>query len=169
MPKSSRIAAAVAVAVLAPALAGCGSCLKQDQRLAVRLVTTDALNDVGGGAQHVQFRAWAVRDRTVWEAASAEALASGDVATFTTQGLGTSFPTDSSWIRPSSEARSFLSVTEDEQFKAVGVAVLYPTPRKALVLVDCRESSAYHEENDTHTVTFTLDRAEVLPGEPKKK
>jgi predicted component of type VI protein secretion system len=168
MPNSSRIVAAAAALALAPALAGCGSCLKKDQRLAVRLVTTDTLNDVGGGAQHVQYRAWAVRDRTVWEAAPAEALASGDVATFAAQGLGTSFPADSSWIRPATESRSFLSVTEDEQFRAVGVAVLYPSPRKALVLVDCKSSAGYREDDDTHTVTFTLDQAEVRPGEPKK-
>ena len=165
---AARTALALVAAAGAAFAGGCGStCVKKDQRIGVRLVATPDLNDVGGGPQHVQFRAWAVRDRAVWESLAAEVLAGGEVSMLVAQGLGTSFPTESSWLRPGYEARSFLAVTDDLQYSAVGVAVLYPAPRKALVALDCARSAGYVVENNAHQLTFTLERADVRPGEPK--
>lgn len=152
----------------AAALPGCGGkCVAQDDRIVVDLVSSQDLNDTGAGPQHVRFQVWAVRDKTLFDGARPEALAEADgVTTFERQGLGTVFVTDSSWIKPGSSRQVVLKVTEDLQYTHVGVAVLYPEPRKLLGALDCEEREGYKAEKPDHKLTFSLGKSTLDAGPP---
>jgi hypothetical protein len=160
--------------VAASALPGCGgACVAKDDKIVVDLISAADLNDTGSGPQHVRFQVWAVRDKGMFDGARPEALAESDgVSTFERQGLGTVFVTDSSWIKPNSSRQVVLRVPEDEQFTHVGVAVLFPEPRKVIGALDCDDRAGYKVEKPEHKLTFSLGRSTVeagLPGADPKK
>lgn len=164
------IAVVVSLGLLAaaPALAGCGgACVAKDDRIVVDLVSSADLNDTGSGPQHVRFQVWAVRDKAMFDGARTEALAEAEgIGTFERQGLGKVFVTDSSWIKPGSTRQVVLRVAEDEEFSHVGVAVLFPEPRKVIGALDCDERTGYKPEKPDHKLTFSLGRQSIDAGGP---
>ncbi len=150
-------------------LAGCGStCVAKGDRLVVDLVGASDLNDAGEGPQHVRFRVWAVRDATIFNSTDAATLAEGDAEVLERQQMGKAFAVDSSWLKPGGTRRVFETISEDEQFTHVGVAVLYPQPRKELVPLDCSSRPGYSSAKPEHRVSFLLDRNSVRPGDATK-
>jgi hypothetical protein len=158
----------VSAAVLAAALgaAGCGSaCVAKDDNIVVDVQSTRGLNDTGAGPQHVRFQVWAVANRQMFDNASAEALAGAEgVANFERQGMGKVFLTDSNWIKPESTKTVVQRVEDDKQYGWVGIAVMYPEPRKAIVALDCSEHAGYAVKKPEHHVTFTLAKSAVEAG-----
>ena len=157
------LAAASLAALLAAGLAGCGStCVAKGDRIVVDVVSGADLNDTGAGPQTVRYQVWAVRDRTMFDAARAEALASAEgVGTFERQGLGRAFVSDSNWIKPADRLSVVGLVDDDNQFAYVGIAVLFPTPQKAIVALDCSSHDGYTVVKPEHHVVFTLGRNTV--------
>ena len=154
-----------AVAAGALPLAGCGTCVAKSDRIVVDVVSAPDLNDTGSGPQHVRFQVWAVRDKQMFEGARAETLAEAEgVATFEKQGLGKVFVTDSAYIQPGSSRQLVLLVAEDEEFKHVGIAVLFEHARKVVGPLDCTERPGYKVEKPDHKLTFHLGRQSVEPA-----
>jgi type VI secretion system VasD/TssJ family lipoprotein len=162
--------AVVLAAAGALALGGCGStCVAEGDRLVVDLVGSQDMNDAGEGPQHVRFRVWAVRDAAIFQGADASALAEADPAVLERQGMGRPFATDASFLRPGGTRLLYETVAEDGQYTHVGVAVLYPQPRKELVPLDCRTRPGYRAAKPEHRVSFVLDRSTVRPGEAQPR
>lgn len=146
--------------------AGCGgACVAQGDRIDAELIAAADLNDIGAGAQHVQFAAWAVSDVKRFDAmfqARAEDLADrAQAAALLPMGA----LMETGWIKPGARQVVFTDVPDDEKYTHVALVVLYPEkPDKALVELDCEEHPGYAKTDAKHTVAFTLGRKNVKPG-----
>ena len=164
MSKPSAVLAAVLL------VAGCGGreCGDKGDSLIVDVNTTKNLNDSGGGPQHVRFQVWAVKDKSMFENASPDALTESEsVANFERQGRGKVFISESNWIKPESTRTLIQSVSDPKEYGWVGIAVAFPKPHKALVSIDCEEKQGYKatkEETTKHRVTFTIAKQSVDAG-----
>ena len=164
-----------AAAALVLAAAGCkGTCLDTGERVAVAVHAAANLNDwQGSGPQHVKYRVWALNDVATFEALASQpdgAAGLADPAQDAAR-IGARFglpfaPTSTGgWITPgSSQTLPPLAASMDSQFVAVGIVVLYPQPKGAVVRIDCDEHAGYAEKDDAHEVSFKLEGTSVAPG-----
>lgn len=164
-----------AALALACAAAGCkGTCLDQGERVTVEVKAAANLNDwQGSGPQHVKYRVWALNDVATFEALASQpdgaaglADPAQDAARIGARfGLPFAPSSTGGWITPGSiQALSPLVASVDSQFVAVGIVVLYPQPKGAVVRIDCGEHDGYAEKKEVHEVSFKLEGTAVAPG-----
>lgn len=164
--------AVAAVALAAGTSAGCGSCVKVDERIVVDVIAGPDVNAGGGTPQPVRLRVWGVKDRALFESVAVERLVEGDAAALERQGIGRAFEDGSgAWVRPGGTIQTVQKRGADEEIAFVGIAVRFPTAKREVIALDCSTRPGYTLARPEHKVVFRLEKDSIVVGgaEPAAK